>query len=237
MIIPAGASFVSASSTIGTCAENGGVILCSIGSFAAGASATIEIQLTADVAGDLQFTATVMADQDDPDGTNNSVASSVTAIANADLRISGSGPTSVLTNQQFNVTVTVNNDGPQDASNVLVSVGVPAIVGFVSANGCDLNGAVLECAVAALAAGESVSFTARFSTTSAGTATVQGSVSADQNDPDAADNSMTVRVAINNPPKSGGGCVYNPDGPSDPTLPAMLLFALLMLGLRRRVTA
>jgi len=237
MVIPAGATFVSASTTAGACAENGGVILCTIGSFATGASATIEIQLSADVAGDLQFTANVLADQDDPDGTNNSVTSIVTAIANADLRFSAAGPSSVQTNQEFNVTVTVTNDGPQDASNVLVSVGVPPIVGFVSANGCDLNGAVIECAVAALAAGESASFTARFSATSAGTATVQGSVTADENDPNAANNSASVSVTISAPRRSSGGCVYNPDGPSDPTLPAMLLFALLMLGMRRRATA
>ena len=120
---------------------------------------------------------------------------------------------------------------------MLATVGVPAIVGFVSASGCELNGAVLECAVATLAAGESASFTARFSTTRSGTATVQGSVSADENDPDASSNSMSMSVTISDPPSSGGGCVYNPDGPSDWTLPAMLAFALLMLGMRRRTTA
>ena len=242
MLIPAGASFVSASTTIGNCVEGDNDVLCTIGSLAVGASATIEIQLSADEAGDLLFTAIASADQVDPDGTNNSVSSTVTSVANADLRITGTGPGSVQTSAQFDVTVTVTNDGPQDASNVLATVGIPAIVGFVSAADCDLNGAVLECAVAALAAGESVSFTARFSTDTAGTATVQGSVTADENDPNAANNSMTVNVTISNPSSGGGGgggggCVYNPDAPSDPTLPALLLFALLMLGLRRRTTA
>jgi CSLREA domain-containing protein/uncharacterized repeat protein (TIGR01451 family) len=244
MIVPAGASFVSASSTMGTCAESAGDVLCTIGSLAVGTSATVEIGLSVDEAGDLNFTAIVSADQVDPDGTNNSVTSTVTAIANADLRVSGSGPSSVRTDQEFDVTVTVTNDGPQDASNVLLTVGVPAIVGFVSADNCELNEATLECAVAALAAGDSASFVARFSTDSAGTATVEGSVIADENDPNVANNSMTVNVTISDPPPSndgggggGGGCVYNPDGPADPTLPAMLLFALLMLGYRRRMVA
>ena len=243
MVIPAGASFVSASSTIGNCAGGGGQVLCTIGSLAVGSSATIEIRLSADQVGDLQFTAVASADQDDPDGTNNSVTSTITVIANADLRISGSGPASVQTNQEFNVTVTATNDGPQDANNVLVTVGVPAIVGFVSAADCNLNGAVLECAAAALAAGESVSFTARFSTSSAGTAAVEASVTADEDDPNVANNTATVSVTISTPSSGGGGggggggCAYNPNVPSDPTLPAILLFALLMLGLRHRTTA
>jgi len=236
LVFPAGASFVSASSTVGSCAANG-VVLCTIGSLAVGASATIEIGMSADQAGSLQFIATAAADQDDPDGTNNSVSSTVMAIANADLRISGTGPSRVQVNQQFNVTVTVNNDGPQDANNVLVSVAVPTIVGFVSADNCALNGATLECAVAVLAAGEGASFTARFSTSRSGSATVQGSVVADENDPDTTNNSMSVSVLITDPPSSGGGCVYSPDGPADPTLPAMLLFALLMLASRRRAKA
>jgi len=243
MVIPAGASFVSASSTIGNCAGGGGQVLCTIASLAVGSSATIEIRLSADQVGDLQFTAVASADQDDPDGTNNSVTSTITVIANADLRISGSGPASVQTNQEFNVTVTATNDGPQDANNVLVTVGVPAIVGFVSAADCNLNGAVLECAAAALAAGESVSFTARFSTSSAGTAAVEASVTADEDDPNVANNTATVSVTISTPSSGGGGggggggCAYNPNVPSDPTLPAILLFALLMLGLRHRTTA
>jgi len=32
--------------------------------------------------------------------------------------------------------------------------------------------------------------------------------------------------------KGGGGCIYNPDGPADATLPLILLAALVWLGAR-----
>ena len=237
LVIPAGTSFVAATSSLGDCAEGGGEVLCSIGDLALAASAAIEIQLSADAAGELQFTANAAADQIDPDDANNSVTAMVTAIPNTDLRISGSAPSSTTVRQQFNVTVTVNNDGPQDATNVVATIAIPSLVDFISADGCVLNGSSLECAVGALAAGGSVAFTVRFGTDTTGTATVNASVVGDQTDPNTSNNSMTVRVSILNPPSSGGGCVYNPGGPADPTLPAMLLFALLMLGWRRRMMA
>jgi len=236
LVIPAGATFVSATSSIGDCAEGGGEVLCTIGDLAATESAAIDIQLSADVAGDLQFTAHALADQIDPDDANNAATAMVTAIANADLGLSWSGIGSTTVRQQFSVTLTVRNSGPQAATNVLATVTVPTLVDFVSANGCVLNGNVLECTAAALASGESLAFTLRFNTDTTGTATINASVAGDQNDPIGTNNSASVSVTINNPP-SGGGCVYNPDTPMDPTLPVMLLTALLMLGWRRRVTA
>jgi len=235
--VPVGASFVSASASKGSCAHGGGEVLCTIGALAFSESATVEIQLSVNVAGALQFSAAAAADQIDPDDSNNFAGLEVTAIANADLRISGSAPSSTTVRQQFSVTVSLSNAGPQDATNVLATITLPTLVDFVSADGCVLNGNVLECAAAALASGESLAFTLRFNTDTTGTATINASVVGDQTDPDGTNNSATLSVAINNPPSSGGGCVYNPDAPADPTLPAMLLFALLMLGWRRRITA
>lgn len=236
--VPAGASFVSASSSKGSCAHGGGEVLCTIGGLALAESATAEIRLSVNVSGDMQFSATAAADQFDPDDTNNFAGVEVTAIANADLRISGSAPNSTTVRQQFSVTVTLSNAGPQDATNVLATIAIPSLVDFISADGCVLNGSTLECAVAALASGANVAFTVRFGTDTTGTATISASVAGDQTDPNSSNDSMSMSVSINNPPDSGGGgCVYNPGGPADPTLPAMLLFALLMLGWRRRMMA
>ena len=236
LVIPVGASFVAATSSLGDCAEGGGEVLCTIGDLAATESAAIEIQLSADVAGELQFTANAAADQIDPNDANNAATAALTSIANADLGISWTGPGSTTVRQQFTVTLTVRNNGPQGATNVLATATIPTLVDFVSANGCVLNGNVLECAAAALASGESLAFTLRFNTDTTGTATINASVVGDQNDPVGSNNAATVSVTINNPPSSGG-CVYNPDAPADPTLPAMLLAALLMIGWRRRTTA
>jgi uncharacterized repeat protein (TIGR01451 family) len=191
------------------------------------------MQLTPDVSGDISFTATAAADQTDPDATNNSATSTVTAVPNADLAVSVSGPGSIQVDNNFNVSATVVNNGPQDATNVLATMQLPTNASFVSSASCVVNAGALECAAATLAAGESVTFTVTISADTAGTATVTGAVVADENDPVANNNSGSVSLTINARPKSGG-CVYDPDGSPDPTLPLLLLLASLRLIVRNR---
>lgn len=45
--LPAGTGFVSATSSTGSCSQSGGVVTCALGQFAAGASATVEVVVTA----------------------------------------------------------------------------------------------------------------------------------------------------------------------------------------------
>jgi MYXO-CTERM domain-containing protein len=79
-----------------------------------------------------------------------------------------------------------------------------------------------------------VTFTVTFSADTVGTATVTGAVVADENDPVADNNSGSVSLTINARPKKSGGCVHDPDGSPDPTLPLLLLLALLGLIVRNR---
>jgi uncharacterized repeat protein (TIGR01451 family) len=245
MVIPTSTSFVSASSTKGNCSEGGGEIRCGVGTLALAESAIIEVQLSADESGDTDFTAVVTADQNDPDSSNNSVAAPVTVISNADLELSGSGPGNITIGGEFDVTVTITNNGPQVATNYLLTATVPDEFGFVSAEGCELVEGTLECAGDAIAATESTTFTIRFSADTLGTADVNALVVADENDPDESNNALDVSVTINPvppPPASdggggGGGCVYNPGSPADPILPLLLMVALMAIGLRHRTHA
>jgi len=236
--MPAGTSFVSATSSKGECAEGGGEVLCSIGTLNVAENAIVAIGLAADTAGDRTFTATAAADQNDPLDSNNSVTAIVAVIPNADLELGASAPASVLVGSEFTVAVTIDNNGPQDATNVLATAELPALVSFVSAADCVLNANMLECAAAAITAGESVTFSITLRANTVGTATVNATVVADENDPIANNNALSVNVTISNPPapkkKGGGGCVYYPDGPADATLPLLLLVALVWLGARRR---
>ena len=131
---------------------------------------------------------------------------------------------------------TVVNNGPQDATNVLATMQLPTHASFVSSASCVVNAGALECAAATLAAGESVTFSVTFSADTVGTETVTGAVVADENDPVANNNSGSVNFTINARPKSGG-CVYDPDGSPDPTLPLLLLLASLGLIVRNRLSA
>lgn len=242
--IPAGASFVSAASTKGSCAEGAGEVLCSIGTLALAESAIIDIELAADEAGELAFTAFVAADQHDPDDSNNAATATVMVVANADLALTGSGPGNIVIENEFNITLTVANGGPQDATNVTATMQVPVLVSFVSSAECVEDVGIdaqfkLICSAASIAAGEDAVFTARFSADTLGLAVFTAEVEADQTDPDTADNTLAVSVSINEPPKQkkssggGGGCVHNPNGGADPTLPALLLAAILLLSTRR----
>jgi hypothetical protein len=98
-----------------------------------------------------------------------------------------------------------------------------------------VNVGALECAAASLAAGQSVTFSVSMRANTVGTESVQGAVTADENDPVLDNNSGSVSLAINARPKKSGGCVYDPDGSHDPTLPLLLLLATIGLIARQRL--
>ena len=75
--VPPGASLVSASSTVGTCTTTSPVI-CTIGTLASLASATVTITLSTAAAGSLSLTATVQGDFDAD--TSNNTASAATPV-------------------------------------------------------------------------------------------------------------------------------------------------------------
>ena len=69
--LPAGTSFVSVSSTQGTCANNGGLIQCSIGTLAKGASATVTLVVTATQVGTVTNEVTVVGHEAESNTANN----------------------------------------------------------------------------------------------------------------------------------------------------------------------
>jgi uncharacterized repeat protein (TIGR01451 family) len=76
-ILPAGATFVSATASQGNCVRDGkgssgGVLTCELGTIAAGGQATVTIVVEARKAAPITSTATVNAGAPDPDTTNNS---------------------------------------------------------------------------------------------------------------------------------------------------------------------
>jgi uncharacterized repeat protein (TIGR01451 family) len=70
--LPAGTTFVSATTTRGSCSRSGGTVTCSLGAMAAGASATITIQVDAASSPQLMTnTATISGPENDPNPGNN----------------------------------------------------------------------------------------------------------------------------------------------------------------------
>lgn len=76
--LPANAVFVSATSSIGSCAHAAGVVTCAVGNLPSGASATISITVIPTASGALQNQATGSASEVDLDLGNNTAASTTT---------------------------------------------------------------------------------------------------------------------------------------------------------------
>ncbi len=90
--LPAGATFVSAASSQGLCANVGGIVFCNLGPLAAGDSVSITIVLKALRAGLLTNTATINRPEAESSLLNN-IASAITAVDLPLLSIMGTGVT------------------------------------------------------------------------------------------------------------------------------------------------
>ena len=187
--LPAGLTLVDAESTQGTCSGSG-TITCAIGTLADNADATVTITATVDAElGDsalLENTASVSADQNDPDSGNDSATASAISCPvdnihnvviltqnevdndpsnnfdhlctatepaiDADLQVTKTAdPASPVVGETLTYTLAVVNNGPDDATGVVVTDTLPAEVSFVSANAtpgsCGQTGGVVTCSL------------------------------------------------------------------------------------------
>ena len=69
--LPSGVTYVSSSSTQGSCSEAGGTVTCNVGTLGSGANATLTIVVTPDSIGTISNTASVLGIEADPDVSNN----------------------------------------------------------------------------------------------------------------------------------------------------------------------
>ncbi len=193
--LPAGVTFVSASSTQGTCS---GIttVTCSIGTLANGAAATATIVVNPTSPGTLTNTATVSAAEGDPNTANNS-ASAITVVgASADVKLAKTAsPASIGVGNNVTYTVLVSNAGPSNATNVMVTDVLPAQTMFVSASstqGSCSGTSTVTCSLGALANGASATVTIVATATSSGTVSNTATVTATEGDPNTSNNSSTA---------------------------------------------
>ncbi len=85
-LVPANTTFLSVSSSQGAASFDAGLVTANLGSLASGATATVTIVVSADALGSVTNTATVFADQFEPNQTNNS-ATVITAVETPKLSI------------------------------------------------------------------------------------------------------------------------------------------------------
>jgi uncharacterized repeat protein (TIGR01451 family) len=141
-MIPANTTFVSLTQTSGTAFDNistpavggtGNVVL-NTATFAAGAIATFSLVVLVDsglTSGNISNTAQVTSITPDSNLANNR-STAITAITQADVQVTKSGPATVVAGQDLTYTITLSNGGTDAATNTTITDVLPAGTTFVS---------------------------------------------------------------------------------------------------------
>jgi len=146
---------------------------------------------------------TVVVGANGNDDPSDSGSAYVFGISNADLSISKSDlidPTPASGPVHYNILV--NNAGPSDAQNVVVTDTLPAGVTFIdSSAGCTESGGIVTCALGSFAASSSrqVSIIGQVDFGIVGTITNQVTVTSDTDDPNGNNNVATADTTVKEP--------------------------------------
>jgi uncharacterized repeat protein (TIGR01451 family) len=188
--IPGGLAFVSASAG---CSNVSGTLSCPVGELASGGQATVTFTawvLNGAAATTVSNQATVSGDQPDPTPANNHAAVDATVPALVNLRVTKVPSTPhPPAGGEVTYTVTAANDGPSNASGVILTDPLPSGLSYVSATAgqgsCGELGGTVSCALGSIPAGGAalITITARVASAAQGkTITNIAAVSAAQHD-------------------------------------------------------
>ncbi|MBD5786577.1 DUF11 domain-containing protein [Cellulosimicrobium terreum] len=207
--LPSGATFVSATSDQGSCTFAAPTVTCTLGTVAADATVPIEIVMSttpSSTATSLVNVATVGSTTADPNPADNSSGASVALSRRSDLEVTKTPTAStVVPGETVTYAVTVRNDGPSDAVDVIATdiPGSPELrLAGAEAPGadCSVSDATARCSVPVLAPGASLvmTVTARVSPDAAGGTTLGNSATGASStpDPDPSDDSAAAEITV-----------------------------------------
>ena len=164
--LPAGVSFVSATSSQGSVSGSGSTVTANLGNLADGSQATITVlvDVAATASGTLVNAATVGGNETETNLANNADQLSTTVQPRVDLVIfKADSPDPVVAGSQLTYTLSVLNNGPSAASGVTVVDTLPAGVTYQSATTSQgtvsRSGSTVTAAVGQLASGASATVT------------------------------------------------------------------------------
>lgn len=122
----------------GSCAPTGAgpatgiTITCDLGTEPAGGRSTVRVTVSAEDVAQINDVATVTSATEDPNTANNQATGRVEFVGSADLSLDKTGPAAVTAGTQMQYVITVTNDGPSVARDVVVADTLPAGVSFVA---------------------------------------------------------------------------------------------------------
>ena len=169
--LPAGLRLVPSGVDPADCTVSGNEITCLIGSLAGGESRLLSLTLAIDpsASGDLLNTLTVAGAEADFDSSRNSASATISITAIADLSLKRTdfvGPRSEepkVNDDEIVSVFTIGNNGPSDATNIILTNELSVDVVLVSVIGdsveCRVTGGTVTCELGDLANGETATFT------------------------------------------------------------------------------
>jgi uncharacterized repeat protein (TIGR01451 family) len=221
--IPAGATFVSATPSQGSCSGTT-TVTCTLGTMSFGASATIELVVRPSAGGPLSNTAEVTTTTPDLNPGNDSSTAVAAVGASASLGITKTAAEPFVVGEDGTYTITVTNAGPSAAAAVTVTDILPAGATFVSATpsqGSCSGTTTVTCTLGTLANGASATITLIVRPTAPGPLSNTATVSSTTADPTPGNNASTEVVNVQ-PAAAAVAAVPTLDGKT-----LMLLAALL----------
>jgi uncharacterized repeat protein (TIGR01451 family) len=194
--LPAGVTFSSVTPAA-SCTQAAGTVTCNFATLNAGASTLVTINVIANAIGTVTNTATVTETQSDYNLVNNTSSATTTIVSASDMSITKTGPATANQGDTITYSITVKNNGPSAATTVTITDALPSQVTFSSASaGCALSGTTVTCTAGNLALNATATFTISVIAQTVGTAINTATVSADQADPTAANNTSSVTTVI-----------------------------------------
>jgi uncharacterized repeat protein (TIGR01451 family) len=181
--LPAGVEYVSST---GGASVDGRALRWEVGSLEAGEdfSATVTVNVTA--TGTLINVLRVSSDTFDPVPANNRTTATTSVGALADLAIAKTGPTAAEAGDTIEFVISVVNNGPSAAANVLVLDSLPGGLAFVSGSGSpsNLGSGVIAWSRESIESGASLEFRLRAVASATGTVTNVARLVAGTGDPE-----------------------------------------------------
>jgi uncharacterized repeat protein (TIGR01451 family) len=193
--LPAGVTSNLNTSSQGSINQSGSLVTALLGTLNVGATATVTLNLTPTTAGALTNTASVSADQADPNQANDTVTSTTTVQTAADLQITAStAPAVGVVGTNLAFVFTITNFGPATATNVGVGGALPnggTFVSITTSQGiATASNGNFTAILGSLVTGETATVTILVTPTAAGSLTSSAGVVATQ--PDAFTNNNFV---------------------------------------------
>jgi uncharacterized repeat protein (TIGR01451 family) len=204
--LPAGVTFLSATSSLGSCSQAAGTVTCNIGNMSVFAGVSVTITVAPNTASpSATNAANISANEPDPNPANNSASDAVTILgANADLRISSIShspdPITLGTGQNLSFFVGLSNSGPSNSTGVTLTDTLPAGVSFVSAvssqGSCTQAAGTVTCNIGNMNRFTGANITIIVTPATAGVTTDNAAVTGNEPDPNSANNSASDAVTI-----------------------------------------